>query len=194
MPVDTRRLIRIGAAASVAATLILTGCELDGKPAASTAAVLASPNYARTSTVPGPQRGPCWSADEMQAVRDRMVQQELAVAALQCLYPNKSRAYEGIYTRFLNKFNPDLTENRRTLTNATAKRRIDFNGFITEMTNRSGTRSNTDKTFCTTAKQALDWGVSDKASRLSMVPPPYDFSSEMGVFACGAPAQPPRRS
>ena len=193
MPVDTFRFARFGAAAIVAGSFALTGCELDSKPAARTASAPASPNYAKTSTVPGAQRGPCWSADEMAAVRERMVQQELAVAALQCLYPNKARAYEGIYTRFLSKYNGDLTQNRIALTSAVGKRRIDFNGFITEMTNRSGTRSNTDPTFCTTAKQALDWGVSDQATRLSQVPPPFDFSSEMGVFACGAPPA-PRRS
>lgn len=191
MPVATRKMTLFGAAAAVAATLALTGCELDGKPAAGNVGSPPSPNYARTSTVTAAARGACWSPAEMEAVRERMVQQELSVAALQCLYANRTRAYEGIYTRFLNKYKGDLTENARELAKATSKRRIDFNAFITEMANRSGTRSNTDPTFCTTAKQALEWGLSDKALKLSMVPPPMDFASEMGALACNAP--PPKR-
>ena len=180
---------------AVAATVAVSACQLGGQTAAVREPV-ASPDYTRTSSVVGATaRGACFTPDEMVAVRERMMQQEMSVVALQCLYPNKQRAYEGLYSRFLNKYNGDLTQNARTLGSALQKRRIDFNAFITEMANRSGTRSNLDKDFCATGKRALDWSLSPQTTKLSQVPPPFDFSSEMGVKACqpaAAPAQPRR--
>ena len=182
-PLPTIGLRFLGSAA-VAASLGLIGCQLDGPTAAGSSGP-PSPSYAKAAgptTVP--PRGACYNPSEMTAVRERMIQQELAVVALQCLYANKQRAYEGEYTRFLNKFNPDLNENRRTLEAALARRGINFNSFLTEMTNRAGTRSNQDKYFCASGKAALDWGLSPQATRLSMVPPLVDFSPEMGVRPC----------
>jgi|KBSSwiStaDraftv2_1062776.scaffolds.fasta_scaffold38797_2 hypothetical protein len=169
-----------------AALLGLSGCQLDmgGGPSSAQAAP-PSPNYATAAVAStAPARGACFTPDELTSVRERLVQQELAVVALQCLYPNKQRAYEGPYAAFLNKFNGDLTQNRLTLERALAKRGINFNAFVTEMTNRAGTRANIDPKFCISGKQALDWGLSPQVTKLSMVPPIVDVTPEMGVRPC----------
>ena len=64
---------------------------------------------------------------------------------------------------------------------------MDFNTVLTEMANFAGTRSNLDKQFCVAGKQALDWGLSPQATKLSMVPPMVDVSGELGIKACAAP-------
>jgi hypothetical protein len=188
------RLVRPLVAAAV--LIGVSGCQMGGQTAVREP--IASSDYSRTSSVVGATaRGACFTPDEMVSVRERMMQQEMSVVALQCLYANKQRAYEGLYARFLNKYNGDLSQNARSLGSALSKRRIDFNAFITEMANRSATRSNLDKDFCATGKRALDWSLSPQATKLSQVPPPFDFSTEMGVRACqpaATPAPAPRRS
>ena len=48
-------------------------------------------------------------------MRGRMLQQEMAVATLQCTAPSGGRALEVMYTQFLSKFSGDLATNARAL-------------------------------------------------------------------------------
>lgn len=146
-----------------------------------------SADYATVSNVLANPRGNCFSPAELEAVRGRMLQQELSVATLQCRIGSQP-AFNAPYQAFLNKYNADLTKNRVALQTALQRRGINFDAFVTDLANKSGQRVQSVPDFCPRAQRALEWGLAPQNTTLAQVPPVHDFSTELGVRACPAPA------
>ena len=176
--------LRVTAITAVAATG-LAACE---QPARTTQQP-PSTNYAKTSTVAGPAKGACLTTDEMQAVRDEITWTQFYNAAIQC--SGGTPSFRSDYNAFRNKFRSERELNSAKLQRAAAKHRSNVGGFQTELANRDGGSAGGNPQYCANAMEGYRWALSQQANNLTQVPPMLDFSSEMGLRACGAPATPP---
>ncbi len=172
----------------VASGLALGGCPLGGTKTAAPAKRPAAPDYQLASTTPAPPAGRisaiCYNEADITVMRARMLQQELTVATLQCQTPNGARAFEGLYTRFLNKFNADLGANARDLQQVSRRKRFNIDVLVTEFANRTAQRAPVDKEFCSRSLRALEWALDPKVTSINQAPPPYDLGPEMNIFPC----------
>jgi hypothetical protein len=178
------------------AALLLTGmlgvagCTLGQSTSASAPANKPpAADYAAPSPASPPTtniRAICYNADDLSAYRVRMVQMELNVATLQCQNPNGTRAYESTYSAFIQKFQPELTGNTRTLQSMAGRKRFNMDVLVTEFANRTAQRVQVDKEFCARSKRAFDWAMSAQVTSLKDVPPPYDLGPEMNAWPCPA--------
>ena len=170
--------------------LAATGCTPQGSSAQAPANRPPAADY-QAPVPPSPPainiRAICYNSDDLTAFRARMVQMELNVANLQCQNPNGSRAYESQYAAFIQKFQPELAANARTLQSMSGRKRFNMDVLVTEFANRTAQKAPTDKEFCARTKRALDWAMSPQVSSLSQGPPPYDLGPDMNVWPCPAP-------
>jgi hypothetical protein len=171
----------------VAGGLALGGCPLATRTAAPPKKPPA-PDYEVASTVAAPPaariRSICYSEADLSIIRARMLQQEMTVVTLQCQTPNGARAFEGIYTNFLNKFNADLLANASSLQQLSRRKRFNVDVVVTEFANRMAQRAPVDKEFCSRGLRALEWALDPKVTSLNQVPPPYDLGPEMNIHPC----------
>jgi hypothetical protein len=175
------------AALLVMSSLALAACKLDGPKTGTPVKPPAAPDYqAAAPALPTPAniRAICYTDADLAVMRARMLQMELSVATLQCQNPGGSRAFEGIYTQFLDKFRPELITNIRSLTTIAGRHRLNVDVIVTEFSNRMAQHAPTDKDFCPRSLRALEWGMDPKVRSLSEVPPPYDLGPEMNIFPC----------
>ena len=131
-------------------------------------------------------RAICYNEADLNAYRVRMAQQSLVVGVLQCQGPGGTRLYERQYTDFLNKFNPELATNAKELQAVASKKRVNFNGMVTEIANRTAGRAPVDPEFCSRQLRAFEWALTPGVTSLTQVPAPYDFGPEMNVHPCPA--------
>ncbi len=176
--------LRVTAVAAVAATG-LSGCDQQAR----TTQQPPSTAYAKTSTVAGPAKGACLTADEMQAVRSEIAWTQFYNAAIQC--SGGTPALRSDYGAFRNKFRSDRELNSAHLQRAAGKHRSNVGGFQTELANRDGGSAGGNPQYCANAIEGFRWALSQQVNNLTQVPPMLDFSSEMGLRTCGAPAAPP---
>ena len=179
------------ASVAVAGLLMVSACTL-GQSSSSSAPASRPPaaDYQMAGAAPPPAgsvRAICYNAEDIAIFRARMVQMELNVATLQCQSPNGTRAYEGQYRSFLDKFRNDLSANARALQGLAGRKRLNVDVVVTEFANRTAQRAPTDREFCSRAKRAFDWALSQQVTSLSQVPPPYDLGPDMNVHPCSAP-------
>lgn len=176
-------------AAFGAAALALGACQFDSPKTATPAKRPPAADYqASAPAVPPPAniRAICYNEEDLAIMRARMLQMELSVATLQCQGPGGARAFEGIYTRFLEKFRPELTTNMRSLTTIAARKRLNVDVVVTEFSNRMAQQAPVDKDFCPRSLRALEWAMDPKVTRLADAPPPYDLGPAMNMFPCPA--------
>jgi hypothetical protein len=174
--------LRVTAIAAVAVTG-LSACE-PGRPAQKAP----STDYAKKSTVAGPAKGACLTTDEMQAVVNEIAWTQFYNAAIQCV--GGTPALRTDYNAFRNKFRSDRELLQAHLQRAATKHRTNVGGFQTELANRDGASAGGNPQYCTTAMEGFRWALSGQVNNLNQVPPMMDFSSEMGLRACGAAAPP----
>lgn len=175
MNVWTRHGVIVVAAASLAA------CE-PPKPAAPR---VTAPSTAYAKVMPAtavPSRGQCLNAEETQAVRGRIVQQEFAYAARAC-------SLTAEYNQFATKYSSDLIANGGAMTALTRRRGININSYVTDIANKAGTRATSYGGFCADAREAYRWALLPTTTQLSAVPPLYDNAADHAVKPC-APAAP----
>jgi hypothetical protein len=175
------------AAVLVAATVTLGGCKLDGPKTATPAKKPPASDYqAATPAIPPAAniRAICYNDADLAILRARMLQMELSVATLQCQSPGGARAFEGIYTSFLEKFRPELTTNMRSLQQVAGRHRLNVDVVVTEFSNRMAQHAPTDREFCPRSLRALEWAVDPQVKTLTDAPPPYDLGPEMNIFPC----------
>ena len=106
------------AAIVAAAGLALVGCQMDQPKTAAPVKKAPAPDYQQSlGQVARPTNlaAICYNDADIAVMRGRMLQQEMAVATLQCQNPGGSRALEGFYSSFLSKFNGELATNARGL-------------------------------------------------------------------------------
>ncbi len=172
----------------VAAVLALGACTLDQpKTAAAPARKAPAADYqAPVSPAPNvPNRAAiCYNDADLAIIRARMIQGQMAVAALQCQNPGGGRALEGAYGSFLGKFNADLTANGRSLQQLAGRKRFNVDVLVTEFANRTAQRAPVDPEFCSRSLRALEWGLSPQVTSLSQVPPAYDLGPDMNIHQC----------
>jgi hypothetical protein len=183
-----KRLIPV--ALSVATGLAVAACQMDG--GAKTAAPVkrpAAPDY-QQAAAPSPPvtnlKSVCYNDADLAVIRGRMLQQEMAVATLQCQTAGGSRALESGYASFLSKFRSDLASNAASLQQLAGRKRFNVDVVVTEFANRMAQRAPVDKEFCGRSQRALDWAIDPRATSLSQVPPPYDLGPEMKFYPCTA--------
>jgi hypothetical protein len=172
----------------VASGLALGGCPMEGNRAAAPVKKPAAPDYQQAAAAPtgNVNRATCYSAADLSVMRVRMLQQELTVATLQCQNAGGARAFEGIYTSFLSKYTADLTANAQSLRQVAARKRLNVDVVVTEMSNRMAQRAPVDKEFCSRSLRALEWALDPKTTSIALVPPPYDMGPEMNIIPCPA--------
>ncbi|SKA15403.1 hypothetical protein SAMN02745126_03795 [Enhydrobacter aerosaccus] len=174
----------------VAGGLALGACTLGGADTAAPAKKPPAPDYQAASTAPPPAskglQAICYTDADLAIVRARMLQQELVVATLQCQNPNGTRAFDSLYGNFVNKFSADLSNNARSLTDVSRRKRFNVDVLVTEFSNRMAQRAPVDKEFCSRSLRALEWSLDPKVKTLSDAPPPYDLGPEMNIHPCPA--------
>lgn len=182
------RLIQV--ALAVAVGLAVAACQMDG--GAKTAAPVkkpAAPDY-QQALAPSPPvanlRSICYNDADLNIIRGRMLQQEMAVATLQCQSPGGGRALESSYATFLGKFKAELVSNGSGLQQLAGRKRFNVDIVVTEFANRMAQRAPVDKEFCGRGQRALEWAIDSRVTSLSQVPPPYDLGPEMKIFPCTA--------
>ena len=93
------------AAVLVASGLALGGCPLFGPTTTAPAKKPPAPDYQAAVTIPAPPaakiRAICYNEADLTVIRERMLQQELTVATLQCQTPNGVRAFDATYNTFI---------------------------------------------------------------------------------------------
>ena len=177
------------AAVLVVGGLALGGCPL-GQQAKTTAPANKPPasDYQVASSIAPPPAGSiraiCYNDADLATYRSRMLQMELNVATLQCQSPGGSRAYEGLYTQFLSKYQSELSSNARAMQQLAGRKRFNLDVVVTEFANRTAQRAPVDKEFCGRAKRAFEWALSAQVTSLAQAPPPYDLGPEMNVHPC----------
>ena len=139
------------------------------------------------STPPSNLKVICYNAADLATIRARMLHQELVVATLQCQTAGGGRAFETIYTRYLGKFNPELSTNARALQQVAARKRFNVDVVVTEFSNRTAQFAPVDREFCSLSQRALEWVLDAQVTSLSQAPPPYDLGPAMNIHACPAP-------
>lgn len=167
---------------AIAAVLGLAACQ-------TTASYEPSPSYAivaaQTQANTG-QRAGCLNESEYDAVRARILQNSLATATLTCLDAKRNRLLEAKYNQFVQRYNPEYAENARTLRQVAARRGKNFDVMNTDMANQAAVQLSSDGQFCARASRALDWALSPKVTALSQVPPPVDYTGQLGLRVCKA--------
>jgi hypothetical protein len=175
----------------LAGGLALGGCPFEEAKTAAPAKKPPAPDYAMASSVAPPPaariKAICYNDTDLSVVRSRMLQQEMTVATLQCQSPGGGRAFEGLYTTFLSKFNAELATNARSMQQMAGRKRFNFDVMITEFANRTAQFAQTDKDFCARGLRALEWTLDPKVSSLAQAPPPYDLGPDMNIFPCPSP-------
>ena len=176
------------AALLVAGGLALSGCNLFGPNTAAPAKKPPAPDYPAAVTVPAPPaakiRATCYNDTDLSVIRNRMLQQELTVATLQCQTPNGVRAFDNTYNTFIKKFQSELSSNARALTELSRRKRFNVDTLVTEFANRTAQRAPVDKEFCSRSLRALEWALDGKVNSLGQAPPPYDLGPEMNIHPC----------
>ncbi|MGE0426002.1 MAG: hypothetical protein AB7O88_27325 [Reyranellaceae bacterium] len=169
---------------ATAAVLGLAACQ-------TTATYEPSPSYAsvaaQTQANTGQGAG-CLNESEYDAVRARILQNSLATATLTCLDAKRNRLLEAKYNQFVQRYNPEYAENARTLRQVAARRGKNFDVLNTDMANQAAVQLSSDGQFCARASRALDWALSPKVTALSQVPPPVDYTGQLGLRVCKAKA------
>lgn len=167
-----------------AAMLALAACQ-------TTASYEPSPSYAtvaaQTQANTGQGAG-CLNEAEHDAVRARILQNSLATATLTCLDARRNRLLEAKYNQFVQRYNPEYAANARSLRQIAARRGKNFDVMNTDMANQAAVQLSTDRQFCARASRALDWSLSPKVTSLSQVPPPVDYTGQLGLRVCKAKA------
>jgi len=169
--------------------LMLGACQMDAAKTAAPVKKPPAPDYQQAlapSPPPSNIRAICYNADDLAVMRSRMLQMELSVATLQCQTAGGRRAFESLYTDFLNKFRPELSTNVRSLQQIAARKRLNVDVVVTEFSNRMAQRAPVDKEFCSRSLRALEWSLDPKVTSLSQAPPPYDLGPEMNMHPCPA--------
>ena len=178
------------AAILVAAGLALGGCPMEQAKTAAPPKKPPAPDYQEAmAQTPKPAniKAICYNDADITVIRNRMLQQEMAVATLQCQTPGGGRALEAAYTTFLSKFTADLATNARGLQQLAGRKRFNVDVVVTEFANRMAQRAPVDREFCTRSQRALEWALDAKVNSLAQVPPPYDLGPEMNMHTCTAP-------
>jgi hypothetical protein len=129
----------------------------------------------------------CYNEADLTIFRMRMVQQEIAVATLQCQNPGGVRALEALYTQFLNKYRSELSTNTRELQQLANRKRLNVDVVVTQFANRTAHRPPVDPKFCDRSLRALEWSLAPEVKTLTQVPPMYDLGPEMNVYPCPKP-------
>ncbi len=168
----------------VVAVLAMAACQ-------TTASYEPSPNYAtvaaQTQANTGPGAG-CLDETEHNAVRARILQNSLATATLTCLDSQRKRLLEAKYNQFVQRYNPEYAENARAVRQIAARRGKNFDVLNTDMANQAAVQMSADRQFCDRASRALDWSLSPKVTSVSQVPPPVDYTGQVGFRVCKARA------
>ena len=123
------------AAIVAAAGLALVGCQMDQPKTAAPVKKAPAPDYQQSlGQVARPTNlaAICYNDADIAVMRGRMLQQEMAVATLQCQNPGGSRALEGFYSSFLSKFNGELATNARGLQQVAGRKRLNVDVVVTE--------------------------------------------------------------
>ncbi|MBX3497962.1 MAG: hypothetical protein KF889_00840 [Alphaproteobacteria bacterium] len=169
---------------AVAVVLALAACQTTAtsEPSASYAVV-----SAQTQASVGQGAG-CLDEAEHNAVRARILQNSLATATLTCLGANRVRLLEAKYNQFVQRYNSEYAENARTLRQIAARRGRNFDVMNTDMANQAAAQLSADAQFCNRSSRALDWALSPKVTSLSQVPPPVDYTGQLGLRLCRARA------
>ena len=177
------------AAVLVASGLLLGGCPF-GPNTAAPAKKPPAPDYQAAVTTPAPPaakiRAICYNDADLTVIRERMLQQELTVATLQCQTPNGARAFDTTYNTFIKKFSSELRSNAQALTALSRRKRFNVDTLVTEFANRTAQRAPVDKEFCSRSLRALEWALDSKVNSLHQAPPPYDLGPEMNIHPCPA--------
>ena len=129
----------------------------------------------------------CYNEADLATFRARMLQQELAVATLQCQNPGGARALETMYSSFLNKFTSQLSENGRELQKLAGRKRLNVDIVVTQFANRTAQRPRSDPKFCERSLRAFEWALAPQVKSLAEVPAMYDLGPDMNVHACPKP-------
>ena len=178
------------AAILMAAGLALGGCVMGQAKTEPPAKKPPAPDY-QQALAPTPKppnlRAICYNDADLAVMRARMLQQEMAVATLQCQTAGGARALEGAYTSFLGKFTGNLATNARGLQQLSYRKRFNVDIVVTEFANRMAQRAAVDPAFCARSQRALEWALDGQVSSLSQVPPPYDLGPEMNIHPCTSP-------
>ncbi|HZQ00465.1 MAG TPA: hypothetical protein VFB13_13060 [Reyranella sp.] len=179
------------AAVLVAAGLALGGCPLEQAKTAAPAKKPPAPDY-QQALVPTPKppnlKAICYNDNDLAIMRARMLQQEMAVATLQCQTADGRRALDAEYTTFVtSKFRDELASNARSLQQLAGRKRFNVDIIVTEFANRMAQRAPVDREFCNRSQRALEWALDPKVASLSQVPPPYDLGPEMNIHPCSTP-------
>ena len=182
--------IFVQAAVLVAAGLALGGCPLEQAKTAAPAKKPPAPDYQQPLgqvAKPANIKAICYTDVDLVTVRGRMLQQQMAVATLQCQAPSGGRALEAAYTSFLGKFNGDLATKARSLQQLSGRKRFNIDVLVTEFANRTAQKAPVDREFCTRSQRALEWALDPKVTTLAQVPPPNDLGPDMNNHPCTAP-------
>lgn len=178
------------AAIAVVGLMAVSACTLGQASTSAPASRPPAADYQAAGAAPPPAaniRGICYSPADLEVFRVRMLQQELTVATLQCQNPNGTRAYEQQYAAFLTKFKAEYATNSRSLQQLAGRKRLNVDVLVTEFANRTAQRAPTDPQFCSRAKRAYDWALSQQVTAVAQVPPPFDLGPEMNVYPCPSP-------
>jgi hypothetical protein len=168
------------AMAALALVACQTGAGSEPSPAYATVS-------AQTQALVGQGAG-CLDEAEHNAVRARILQNSLATATLTCLGANRARLLEAKYNQFVQRYNPEYAENARVLRQIAARRGRNFDVMNTDMANQAAAQLSADAQFCNRSSRALDWALSPKVTSLSQVPPPVDYTGQLGLRLCKARA------
>jgi len=180
----------VQAAVLVVAGLAMGGCTLEQAKTAAPAKKPPAPDYQQPLgqvAKPANLKAICYNDADLVIIRGRMLQQEMAVATLQCQNPGGGRALEAAYTRFLSKFTADLSVNARGLQQLAGRKRFNVDVVVTEFANRTAQRAPVDREFCSRGQRTLEWALDAKVTTLAQVPPPYDLGPDMNMHPCTAP-------
>lgn len=178
------------AAVLAAVGFALGGCQMEQAKTSAPVRKAPAPDYQLANAPmakPSNLSSICYSDTDIAVMRGRMLQQQMAVATLQCQTASGSRALEGAYTSFLTKFNGDLANNARNLNQLSRTKRFNVDVVVTEFANRTAQRAPVDRDFCTRSQRALEWALDSQVTSMGQVPPPFDLGPEMSIFPCNAP-------
>lgn len=171
-----------------ASGLSIAGCQLDGAKTAAPAKRPPAADYqaavpASPATI---NKAICYSDADLPVIRARMLQQEFAVATLQCQTAGGGRAFESLYSSFLQKFtgNGELSANARAIQTLSRRKGFNLDVLVTEFANRTAQKAPVDNQFCARNLRAFEWALDPQVTTLAQVPPPYDLGPDMSIFAC----------
>ena len=168
--------------------LSIAGCQMDG---AKTSAPVKKPPAAdyQAAAPASPatiNKAICYSDADLAVIRARMLQQEMSVATLQCQTAGGGRAFESLYSSFLQKFtsNGELSANARAIQQLSGRKRFNLDVLVTEFANRTAQKAPVDPAFCARNLRAFEWALDPQVTTLAQVPPPYDLGPDMNINAC----------